>query len=153
MPAKVVGLHVSQGGVPKTPVKQLMIETHGCLGDRQNDVKHHGGLDKAVCILQSEIIQKLNLAGHPIYPGSTGENILISGINLGIINPGSVVEFPHLQVEITQAAPPCRTIKESFIDGDFTNISHHKYPYQTRWYAKVIKQGIVRLGDSVKVVN
>ncbi len=153
MQAKIVGLHISQGGVPKSPVDDLLVSYEGCLGDSQNDLKHHGGESKAVCLFQAEIIEKLSSEGHYIYPGSTGENILIQGIKLGMIKPGSIIKFPNLQLQITQDAPPCKTIKSSFIDGDFTKISHKKNPNYTRWYAKVIQNGNIRIGDSVLVLN
>ena len=51
MTGKVVGLHTSNGGVPKLPTEMLVVTRDGCLGDKQNDRKHHGGMDKAVCIL------------------------------------------------------------------------------------------------------
>ena len=43
MLAKVTGLHTSNGGVPKLPVDVLSVSTEGCIGDSQNDLKHHGG--------------------------------------------------------------------------------------------------------------
>ena len=70
MLAKVTGLHTSGGGVPKLPVEVLEITTNGCIGDSQNDLKHHGGVEKAVCIFQQEIINELNQHGHPISPGT-----------------------------------------------------------------------------------
>ena len=153
MKAKVTGLHTSNGGVPKLPVEILTITTDGCLGDKQNDLRYHGGTKKAVCIFQEEIIAQLNQQGHPISAGTTGENILVQGIEIGEIQPGSVVRFPNVELVITQDAPPCKTIKESFIDGNFSVISHKKFPNLTRWYACVTKEGQVELNDSVEIIN
>ena len=153
MLAKVTGLHTSNGGVPKTPVELLEVTINGCVGDKQNDLKHHGGIDKAVCIFQQEIIEQLNQAGHPIAAGSTGENILIHGLAIGDIKPGSVIKFPNVQLMITQDAPPCKTIKESFLNGYFNAISHIKSPNHTRWYAKVIEEGLIKLNDTIEVIN
>jgi hypothetical protein len=45
MTGSVEGLFVSpQGGVPKGMVELLQITANGCIGDRQNDLKHYGGL-------------------------------------------------------------------------------------------------------------
>tara|TARA_Y100000589_G_scaffold305896_1_gene320200 strand:- start:1730 stop:2191 length:462 start_codon:yes stop_codon:yes gene_type:complete len=153
MTAKVIGLHISNGGVPKLPVELLEVKESGCLGDKQNDLRYHGGTNKAVCIFQSEIIEQLNDVGHPITAGTTGENILISGISIGELAPGTKVIFPNVELIITQDAPPCKTIKESFLDGYFNAISHKKNPNITRWYAKVIKEGIVELDDAVEIIN
>ena len=150
---KVVGLHTSKGGVPKLTTGLLEVTTNGCTGDQQNDLKHHGGINKAVCIFQEEIIDELVNNGHPISPGSTGENILITGIPVGDIRPGVRLIFPNVELVITQDAPPCKTIKQSFTGGQFKAISHKKRPYFTRWYAKVSKEGSVRVGDSIELFN
>tara|TARA_B100001250_G_scaffold56233_1_gene43433 strand:+ start:85 stop:546 length:462 start_codon:yes stop_codon:yes gene_type:complete len=153
MKASILGLFVSQGGVPKLPVDSLFIDKSGCFGDKQNDLKHHGGEDKAVCIIQNSIICDLQEKGHPIKPGSTGENILIGGSNVGEISSGTVIKFSELEIQITQDAPPCKTISESFNHGEFTLISHKKYPQFTRWYARVLKPGTVSIDDEYKIIN
>ncbi len=151
MIGRITGLHISDGGVPKLPVQSLEIVSTNCIGDKQNDLKHHGGIDKAVCLFQQEIIDQLNSEGHPINAGSTGENILIHGIPIGNIYPGVIIKFPSVELIITQDAPPCKTIKDSFKDGYFNAISHKKKPHYTRWYARVIKEGVVSVDDSVSV--
>ena len=151
MTGRITGLHISDGGVPKLPVQSLEIVSTNCIGDKQNDLEHHGGIDKAVCLFQQEIIDQLNSEGHPIYAGSTGENILIHGIPIGNIYPGVIIKFPSVELIITQDAPPCKTIKDSFKDGYFNAISHKKKPHYTRWYARVIKEGVVSVDDSVSV--
>ncbi|RJU81407.1 MAG: MOSC domain-containing protein [Candidatus Poseidoniales archaeon] len=153
MKASILGLFVSQGGVPKLPVDSLFIEQTGCFGDKQNDLKHHGGEDKAVCLIQNSIISSLQQDGHPIKPGSTGENILIGGSEVGEISPGTIIKFNELEIEITQDAPPCKTISQSFNGGEFTLISHKKYPQFTRWYARVLKPGTVSYDEEYEIIN
>ena len=151
MNPRITGLHTSDGGVPKLPAQSLEIVSANCIGDKLNDLEHHGGIDKAVCLFQQEIIDQLNSEGHPINAGSTGENILIHGIPIGNIYPGVIIKFPSVELIITQDAPPCKTIKDSFKDGYFNAISHKKKPHYTRWYARVIKEGVVSVDDSVSV--
>lgn len=153
MKTSILGLFVSQGGVPKLPVESLFIDDNGCFGDKQNDLKHHGGVDKAVCIIQNSIIGELQLQGHPITPGSTGENILIGGSNVGELSSGTIIQFNELEIQITQDAPPCKTISQSFNQGEFTLISHKKYPQFTRWYARVLKPGTVYTNEEYKIIN
>lgn len=153
MLAKVTGLHTSNGGVPKLPIDVLTVTADGCIGDSQNDLKHHGGSEKAVCIFQQEIIDKLNHEGHPISAGTTGENVLIQGIEIGDIQPGTIVKFPNVELIVTQDAPPCKTIKKSFSNDYFNAISHKKFPNYTRWYARVSKEGNIKLNDSVEIIN
>ena len=59
----------------------------------------------------------------------------------------------QLEIEITQDAPPCKTIKNSFIDGEFTLISHKKFPNVTRWYARVLTQGTIQNNEQYQIIN
>lgn len=151
---RVVGLHVNpQGGVPKHPVKRLEIAFQGCLGDRQNDRKHHGGPQRAVCFMFQELMDELAHRGHPISPGSTGENLLIQGLAHLQVHPGCVIQVGDVVLEVTGDAKPCKTIGSSFIEGSFHLLSHKKFPGNTRWYAKVITEGSVVLGDEVRLLQ
>ena len=153
MSAKVTGLHISSGGVPKTPVDSLTVTNNGCQGDDQADKKHHGGKDKAICLFQQEILDSLSIDGHPIFPGSTGENILIEGVDIGKIGIDTCLRIGEVEIIVTQDAPPCKTIKNSFINGTFNKISHRKNPNFTRWYASVNVTGTITIGDLVELIN
>ena len=139
---QVLGIFVSNGGVPKLAVDSAEISLLGLVGDDQADKKHHGGEMKAVCVLDNEILTKLQSEGHPITPGSTGENLLVEGFNLTI---GSTLEVGDCILEIVSAATPCKTIEASFTNGYFNRISHKKYPGETRWYCKVLKPGRISI--------
>tara|TARA_B110000483_G_scaffold207439_1_gene252412 strand:+ start:62 stop:523 length:462 start_codon:yes stop_codon:yes gene_type:complete len=150
MQGSIVGLYAAlEGGVPKASVQTLHIVESGCIGDKQNDTKHHGGPNRAVCLFSEEVLQTLQQEGHSIFPGSVGENILINGIQWANISIGSQLHFDQVVLEITSDAPPCRTIKESFLNGTFKRISAKIEPESSRWYAKVIQAGVVAVGESV----
>ena len=154
--AQVIGLHVNpDGGVPKHPVDSLQVSSvDGCIGDRQNDLKHHGGPQRALCLMQWEVMQELQDAGHPIYPGSTGENILIKGLDVEQLNVGSILSFgQRVILEITSDAPPCKTIRDSFLQGRYKALSHVIAPQKTRWYARINTGGEIFLGDKVWMLN
>ncbi len=154
MRANIVGLSVSsQGGVPKLPVNRLSVLKNGCLGDKQKDLKYHGGPNRAVCILQNNVIENLRSRGHPISPGSTGENMLIGGTEIGELRPGTILRSKNIELEITSAASPCKTISDSFKNGEFVLISDKKYPFFTRWYAKVLAEGDLELGEIIEIIN
>tara|TARA_B100000767_G_C19778675_1_gene544540 strand:- start:2247 stop:2708 length:462 start_codon:yes stop_codon:yes gene_type:complete len=153
MSAKVTGLHISSGGVPKVPVNTLSVTLDGCQGDDQDDKKHHGGKNKAICLFQQEILESLSYNGNPISPGSTGENILIEGIEIGSIEVGTCLKIGEIEIVVTQDAPPCKTIRNSFTNGEFNKISHRKNPNFTRWYASVKSTGNVNIGDTVELIN
>ncbi len=150
MQGSIVGLFAApEGGVPKPSVKTLHIVESGCIGDKQNDTKHHGGPNRAVCLFSHEVLQTLQQEGHSIFPGSVGENILLNGIQWANISIGSQLEFDQVVLEVTSDAPPCRTIKDSFLNESSKRISVKIEPESTRWYAKVIQAGVVAVGEAV----
>ena len=114
-------------------------------------MKFHGGIDKAVCIYSLDLIKALNLEGHNIFTGSTGENLTIEGLDWGKLKSGVKLILGDALIELTQEATPCKTISSSFISGDFSRISGSKYPGWSRWYASVIKEGTIRVGDEVSL--
>lgn len=150
----VSGLHANpKGGVPKHPVDSLEVHTSGCVGDKQNDTRHHGGPSKAVCLMEVSIMERLQAAGHPIGPGTTGENLLIDGLEEGVLGVGVVLMVGQVRMTITGDAPPCKTIRASFQSGQFKALSHQQLPGQTRWYASVQEAGTMQLGDTVEVFS
>ena len=112
------------------------------VGDYQNDKKYHGGLHRAVCVLENELLIKLQAEGHPIKAGTTGENLLVEGFDLQI---GSKFKVGEVELEVMSGAKPCYKIAESFTGGKFDRISNKKYPGETRWYCRVITTGTVRI--------
>ena len=147
----VVGLFATTvGGVPKPSVESIEVEALGIRDEIIRDKKHHGGADKAVCLLSQDVLQQLQNDGHPIAGGSTGENILID-VSFDMLRPGVQLKFHEVELEITMAASPCKTIGDSFIDQNFNELSDKKYPGRTRWYARVLVEGTIHEDDSVTI--
>jgi MOSC domain-containing protein YiiM len=150
----ITSLNLSPGGVPKLRVPSVEITTAGLVGDRQRNLKYHGGPDRAVCLLAQEIIDELAAQGHPIRPGSTGENLTIAGLFWERLASGQHLTIgDRVVLELTTPAAPCRTIASSFRDGDFACLDHRRTPGCTRWYARVVTAGTVSVGDDVALVN
>jgi MOSC domain-containing protein YiiM len=151
--ASIVQVNVNPaGGVPKRPVACARLTAEGVTGDRQLDLEHHGGPRRAVCLFSRERIDALAAEGHPIAPGTTGENLTIEGLDWGALAVGDRLRIGDVaRVEIMSPAPPCSTIAASFTDGAFKRISEKLHPGWSRLYAKVLVEGEVRPGDPVVV--
>ena len=149
MPAQIHSINVSPGGVPKRPVPAARITTEGVSGDRQRNLKHHGGPDRAVCLFSLDLIDALRAEGHPIEPGSTGENVTVAGLAWELVRPGVRLRIGEVLGEITSFAMPCKTIRGSFIGGRSTRISEKTSPGWSRVYMRVLVEGTVRVGDPV----
>ncbi|MGH7927942.1 MAG: MOSC domain-containing protein [Candidatus Binatia bacterium] len=148
--AKVVQINVSGGGVPKRPTNEAKIGFLGIEGDAHNDKKYHGGPQRALCLFSLEVIEKLRGEGHPIAPGTAGENLTISGLDWASVKPGKRYRLGPVEIEITSFTSPCRNIIDSFKDGDFIRISNRLYEDESRVYAKVLKPGMIAVGVTVK---
>ncbi|MCB9422125.1 MAG: MOSC domain-containing protein [Ardenticatenaceae bacterium] len=147
--ARIFQINASDGGVPKRPLRQAEINELGLTVDKQIHTKVHGGPERAVCLYSLERILALQAEGHPIYPGSVGENITISGLDWDAVVPGARLRLGDVLIEITSFASPCDLIEESFADRDSQRISHKKYPGWARAYSRVQQPGIVKIGDEV----
>lgn len=148
--AHVHQINISAGGVPKTPVEQARVSVEGMEGDHQADAVHHGGPDQTLCLYSLEVIEMLQLEGHPIAPGSAGENLTLAGMDWARVEPGQVYRIGQdLTIEITDVATPCKKNAQWFVDGDFTRMSHRSHPGSSRWYARVLEPGLVETGDDV----
>jgi MOSC domain-containing protein YiiM len=149
MPAGTVhSITVSNGGVPKISRSSAMMTKQGLEGDRQRDRRYHGGPDRAVCLFSWDLMQQLKREGHPIVEGSIGENLTLAGIDWTVVKTGLRLQIGEAVVEITETATPCRNIADSFA-GPFTRVSQKTHPGWSRWYARVIREGPVTVGDRV----
>lgn len=145
----IVSLNVSPGGVPKLAVSTARVSVAGLDGDGQRDLAHHGGPDRALCLYSMERIEALQREGHPIAPGTTGENLTIADLDWELVVPGVTLRIGDVTVEITAYASPCASIRPSFADGNTNRISQKAHPGWSRVYARVDGAGEIRAGDGV----
>lgn len=145
-------INVSDGGVPKRPVFEARVTGVGVEGDRQRNLKVHGGPDRAVCLFSIELLERLQDEGHPIDAGSSGENLTLAGLEWGLVRPGVVLSVgPEVRLEVMSYTVPCSHNAPWFRDGDYRRISQKKNPGWSRVYAKVLRDGVVRPGDVVVI--
>ena len=129
-PGHIVHISLSPGGVPKLPVRSARVTKQGLDGDLHRDMAHHGGPERALCVFAMEQIRLLQAEGHNVSPGAIGENLTVEGIN-----------------------SPCFNIRKSFADGDISRVSQKSRPGSSRVYARVLRDGMIRQGDRVRLVH
>ena len=148
----VVSINVSAGGVPKSRVSGAQVSRLGLVGDAQDDTEHHGGPDRAVCVYSLERIRSLQAEGHPIDIGTAGENVTLEGVDWDLVVPGTLLRLGNrVLLEVVSFTNPCKTIKASFIDGEFIRIAQKLHPGWSRVYARVLSEGQINSGDPVEV--
>jgi MOSC domain-containing protein YiiM len=152
-PGRLDSINISNGGVPKLPTAEAAITAAGVAGDRQLDLRFHGGPLRAVSLFSAERIAAMQAEGHSIAPGTTGENLTVSGLDWSLVLPGACLEIAEVRLEITAYAAPCSNISGSFAGGDIARISQKRNPGWSRVYARVLTPGHVRVGDTVTLLD
>lgn len=153
MSGRIFQLNISPGGVPKLPIREARVDRLGLVGDGHAHPKVHGGPERAVCVLSLELIHLLQAEGHPIWPGSTGENVTFTGLDHAALAPGVRLALgDEVIVQLTRATEPCKFIAGSFIGGEFRRIDHGKHPSHTRWYGSVEREGVVRVAQAIRIL-
>lgn len=150
----IFSLQISKGGVPKLPIREAMVTELGLAGDKQRDRRHHGGPERAVCLFSLDEIVRLQAEGHPIYPGSTGENITLAGIDWATLDLGACLQLGNeVLIQISAYTVPCSNIAESFRDRAFKRISQKLHPGESRLYGRVLRTGMLQVGQPVRIVE
>jgi Uncharacterized protein conserved in bacteria len=150
--ARVVGLHRSNGGVPKLPVSQAMVRVNGMDGDKQRDRRFHGGPQRALCLYSQEHIDALVGEGHRVAPGVLGENVTIAGLRWSELRPGRVLRLGEVEAEVTGYAAPCEKIAGAFVGGAFKRVGQKVNPGWSRVYVSIRQEGQIAVGDPVELI-
>jgi len=156
---QIASVNVSHpGGVPKRPIDRTIITTRGLIGDGQRTKEPvHGGPEKAVCLYGVEQIRRVNADGQHLYPGAIGENLTVSGLDLGGLTSGDRLRIGDPAtgpiIQLSDPAAPCKNIAGSFEDWRIARVSHKVRPEDSRWYARVLREGPVVSGDPIELLG
>ena len=147
----VHSINISNGGVPKLPRESCYVGVGGLEGDRQRDLRYHGGPERAVCLYSLDLIQALQAEGHSITPGSIGENLTVEGVDWSQMVPGARVEIGAVVLQLTDYAAPCSNIARSFERRQYVRVNQKVHAGWSRLYARVLSEGTVRVGDNLRI--
>jgi MOSC domain-containing protein YiiM len=154
MQGKIFQLNISAGGVPKLPVQEGIVTELGLVGDEHRFPEIHGGPERALCLFSLEKILELQAEGHPIFPGSAGENVTVAGIDWQAVQPGMRMALgEEVEIEITSFTSPCNTILGSFVDGNYKRISQKVHPGWSRVYSRVLRGGRIEVEQKVEALG
>jgi MOSC domain-containing protein YiiM len=154
MEGRIFQLNLSKGGVPKLAVREAQLGAEGLEGDRQRYRRFHGGPERALCLFALERVLELQAEGHPIFPGSAGENVTVVGLDWSQLAPGARLALgDEVRVELTSYTTPCKTIAASFRGGEFKRISQKVHPGHSRLYARVLSPGRLAVGQTVRLLD
>ena len=139
MTPRILQINISPGGVPKTPVPRAEVGPLGLVGDGHR-FRSHGGRDKALLILASEVVDLLRAEGWPVFYGALGENLTTAGLDHGAWRPGQRFSIGQVLIELTTAREPCRTLSPY---GRGLQKRLRAQPGESGFYAAVLAGGLL----------
>ncbi|GIW25105.1 MOSC domain-containing protein [Meiothermus sp.] len=139
---KVLSLHAGQGStLPKPAIAQArLVEGQGLEGDRHFG-KHP---DRAVLVAGRSSYERAALAGIQLPLGALGENILLD-FDPHLLGPGAQLEVGETLLELSGVCTVCNSL--SVFDLRLPKVLLGRRGL----YARVLRGGVVRLGDAVRV--
>lgn len=143
---EVVSVNLSAGGIPKHPQPLVTVIERGIVGDQQAHEKHRRP-DRALSLWDEELLQELVREGYEIVPGSIGENILLRGVDVQNMDPGTMLEVGSVLIKLEQPRKPCFILDP--IDVKLKDVIAGR----TGYMASVIKGGEIRPGDVVRLIQ
>ncbi len=159
MPATIIQINTSLGGLPKRPVPEGFITPLGLEGDLHAHPQIHGGPLKAILIMAAEVVDELCARGYPLFYGALGENLTTRGLEMRDIRIGDQIRAGGAMLEITKPRGPCSQLE--VYGPNLPNEIHDQRvkecdPTSPHWgmsgfYAKVLSPGPVAAGDIIAV--
>jgi MOSC domain-containing protein YiiM len=161
MPATILHVNVSNGGVPKRPINTGVVTPLGLEGDRHRNPQVHGGPRQALLLITSEGTAELKEAGFPLFDGALGENITTRGLDRRMVRVGQRYRLGQVVIEITKLRAPCDNlnvygpgIQKAIYDQE-VKAGNTASPLWGLggFYASVSQAGTVRAGDPIILLD
>jgi MOSC domain-containing protein YiiM len=146
-PPTVISVNISVGGIPKVAQPRADILPRGLAGDGHNHDKHNTPT-QAVSLIDVEDLDDLRTEGFDVYPGATGENLTLRGLDIDRLCMGDRLRFTGgVELELTKARNPCYVMDA--IDPELKKALIGRCGY----LARVVHTGVIRPGEAIEVVR
>lgn len=132
----------------------LRLTFENLTGDRQADLRVHGGPDKAVYAYPSEHLPIWNAElspETPYGPGTFGENLTTAGWLESDVRIGDVWQWGDARLQVCQPRYPC--YKLSIATGAPSVGKRMLANVRNGWYLRVLQEGEVPVGGPISVVE
>jgi MOSC domain-containing protein YiiM len=139
---------------PVTGVDSLTLARTNLAGDRQADLKAHGGPDKAVYAYPSEHLPLWNAELMPEEPfgvGTFGENLSTAGWLETEVRIGDVWQWGTATLQVCQPRYPC--YKLAMTTARPIAVKRMLDTLRNGWYLRVLEPGEVPLGGPIDVIE
>lgn len=121
----------------------------GFTGDEQGDTKHHGGLDKAICVYLDQSYQYWKkYEQHQITYGSFSENLVLNMFKEDEVCIGDTYKIGEAIVQVSQPRQPCYKLGIRNDWKEMVVISRNSG--YTGFYLRVLQEGFIAPGDKIE---
>jgi MOSC domain-containing protein YiiM len=141
-------------GFFKTPIAgKVFVGRTNITGDGQADLKHHGGVDKAVLAYSADHYSTWRRElDRPDFPhGAFGENLTISGWDEQTVHIGDVFTIGPVVFEVSQPRQPCWKLARRWRMNELVAMVIKNG--RTGWYLRVIEEGEIEPGMPVRLLE
>lgn len=139
-------------GICKETVEEAFLTADGFNGDQVADLRHHGGVDRAVCVYPYEHYQLWEEEFGVMLSQSTfGENLTVSNMLERDVHIGDIFQVGEAVIQVTQSRIPCSTITKRtgvplllkrMIETGFTG-----------YLCRVLEEGMVRHDSEITLLK
>jgi len=141
-------------GFFKSPIEApVFVGTTNIAGDGPADLKHHGGIDKAVLAYSADHYSKwrdeLRLPDMP--HGAFGENLTIAGLAEESVCIGDILRIDAVTFEVSQPRQPCWKLARRWRMHEL--VAAVVRTGRTGWYLRVVEQGWIEPGIPVELLD
>jgi MOSC domain-containing protein YiiM len=136
----------------KEPVEgRVAVRGVNVVGDGQADLRVHGGPDKAVYSYAVEDYAWWSgTLGRTLGPGTFGENVTLSGVDLSSAEIGSRWRVGTALLAVTQPRFPC--FKLGIRMGDAGCVEQFEDAARFGAYFRIVEAGEIGAGDTIELV-
>jgi MOSC domain-containing protein YiiM len=140
---KPQGATPADGAYTRVPLNEALLSAgYGIEGDRKG-----GNAYRQLNVMGEETIRSLEPAGYKTGRGELGENLVISGIDIESLRPGTRLQVgDSAVVELLELRKPCNRFEA------YQGRSLAEAVDRIGWMAAVVSSGGIAVGDSVTVL-
>jgi len=143
MKGVLLSINISkERGKKKKPVEEARVTMKGIEGDA-----HAGDWHRQISLLGEESIEKMRKVGVNMQYGDFAENLTIRGITLYKLEVGTRIRVGNVILEVTQIGKKCHD------DCEIKKLVGKCVMSLEGIFARVVKDGRIRVGDEVEVLE
>lgn len=145
---------VWESGIFKYPVSgRVWLDTLNLQGDKQHDLKNHGGTFRAVLAYGAARypVWQAELGRAELPYGSFGENLTVSELTEESVCLGDVYAVGEAKLRVSQSRYPCWKLARRLDVHDMT--ARVESRGWGGWYNQVLQPGYVQAGDAFQLLE